>query len=111
MQKPADELGLRKETVLHAFRNVRRQFAKWLHDSAHISHASEKEWYIWVVYHSRAVQEEAVGSGIDTLIEDALHTEIKKESWEFEEPTRLKEIMATNLDDINEAGGFSMFFK
>jgi|GEM_PF-6923397 len=111
MQKPTTELGLRKEVVMRAFKKVRHQFAKWLDNSSNFSHASETEWYIWVVYHTREVQERAVGSGIDTLIEDALHTEIRKESWEFEEPTRFKAIMATNLDEINEAGGFYMFFK
>jgi hypothetical protein len=111
MQKPTTDIGLRKEAALRAVKNVRRQYAKWVVDDCDLSNRSETEWYVCLVFHSRDTQEQATLSGIDSILEDALHEEIKKESWEFDEPMRFTSIRFANMDDINAAGGFYNYFR
>ena len=111
MQKPTTDIRQRHETVLGACKNVRQQYAKWVIDDCDLSNRSATVWHVCLIYHSRKLQEQAALAGIDAILTKALHEEIKKESWEYDEPMRFVSITFANLDQINAAGGFYNFFK
>jgi len=108
---PPTALRQRTEEIRRACKQVQQQYRHWLHRECHSGSHDDIDWYLWVIYHNRRVQQQALNAGSESILRQALEQAIARESWEFDPPMRLALLRYTNMDDIEEAGGMMMFFR